>query len=137
MLIGWSIRDWNKRITADQARATFEHSLRLDQEFGASFTGQCCRLNVHYDPRSSRSHLLTDFCHRLRTYGGYNWKLQRCGNRRCGPQCCCSHGPPWPVVVVMYGSHKISLGKYIQLIGSYCQLIIASRIERQRRLKVI
>jgi len=32
-------RDWNKRISADQARATFEHSLRLDQEFGTSFTG--------------------------------------------------------------------------------------------------
>jgi len=32
-------RDWNKRISADQARATFEHALRLDQEFGMSFTG--------------------------------------------------------------------------------------------------
>jgi len=46
-VVGWRwwgcwcrcIRDWNKRISADQARATFEHSLRLDQEFGTSFTG--------------------------------------------------------------------------------------------------
>ena len=33
------VRDWSKRISTDQARATFEHALRLDQEFGTSFTG--------------------------------------------------------------------------------------------------
>jgi guanylate kinase len=33
-----SIMDWSKRTTAEQARATFEHTLKLDQEFGANVT---------------------------------------------------------------------------------------------------
>jgi len=34
------IRDWNKRITEDQARKTFERALKLEEEFGEYFTGK-------------------------------------------------------------------------------------------------
>lgn len=33
-----SIMEWNRRITADQARSTFERAIRLEQEFSQNFT---------------------------------------------------------------------------------------------------
>lgn len=31
-------REWNRRITADQARSTFERAIRQEQEFSQHFT---------------------------------------------------------------------------------------------------
>ena len=33
-------REWNKRVSEDQARQTYERALKLEQEFGEYFTGQ-------------------------------------------------------------------------------------------------
>ena len=33
-------RGWNKRVSEDQARHTYERALKLEQEFGEYFTGQ-------------------------------------------------------------------------------------------------
>ena len=34
-------RELNKRITEEQARKTYERSLKLEQEFAEYFTGKC------------------------------------------------------------------------------------------------
>lgn len=46
-------REWNKRMTEDQARKTYDRALKLEQEFGEYFTGNfafqlfpsVCRIN--------------------------------------------------------------------------------------------
>jgi len=37
-------REWNKRMTADQARMLYEKTLKQEQEFAQSFTGLCNRI---------------------------------------------------------------------------------------------
>jgi len=32
-------REWNKRLTADQAQKMYEQAMKLEQEFGEYFTG--------------------------------------------------------------------------------------------------
>ena len=32
-------REWNKRLTADQAQKMYEQAVKLEQEFGEYFTG--------------------------------------------------------------------------------------------------
>ena len=32
-------REWNKRMTEDQARKTYDRALKVEQEFGEYFTG--------------------------------------------------------------------------------------------------
>ena len=32
-------REWNKRMTEDQARKTYDRAMKLEQEFGEYFTG--------------------------------------------------------------------------------------------------
>ena len=34
-----SFREWNKRMTEDQARKTYDRALKVEQEFGEYFTG--------------------------------------------------------------------------------------------------
>ena len=39
-------RDMNKRITEDQARMTFERTMKLEHEFGEYFTGNICSMVI-------------------------------------------------------------------------------------------
>ena len=38
------IREWNKRMTEEQARKTHDRAMKLEQEFGEYFTG----ISLHY-----------------------------------------------------------------------------------------
>ena len=40
LLLWFSQRDMNKRITEEQARLTYERTMKLEQEFGEYFTGE-------------------------------------------------------------------------------------------------
>jgi len=37
-------REWNKRLTADQAQKMYEQAVKMEQEFGEYFTGISCWL---------------------------------------------------------------------------------------------
>jgi len=39
-------REWNQRITEEQARKTYERALKLEEEFGEYFVGQYYSLSL-------------------------------------------------------------------------------------------
>lgn len=43
-LIYYVFREWNKRMTEDQARKTYDRAMKLEQEFGEYFTGK----HIHF-----------------------------------------------------------------------------------------
>jgi len=40
-------REWNKRLTADQAQKMYEQAMKLEQEFGEYFTGTVANYNKY------------------------------------------------------------------------------------------
>lgn len=40
-------REWNKRLTADQAQKMYEQAVKLEQEFSEYFTGVYCVVTIY------------------------------------------------------------------------------------------
>jgi len=47
-------REWNQRITEEQARKTYERAVKLEEEFGEYFVGQFVTDHERYFAQLSR-----------------------------------------------------------------------------------